>query len=244
MSHTISGTDAYPIPTTTVPDGGDPATATAGPIGIDTPLQAHEDAIATLAGRIGNRTSGNAEWAYPSARGRAVRVPALGGSASPYYVPPGGAATAVTAALWRQFDTIAAGAGPGGRDLVTPTGKVYTSLTFHTYVRQIDRLVMNGGTVVLASVRVTKGTAQAVATDRMSVEFYKTDLLGARTSIASQTANNAAGDETLTMVVTETIDLSSFMYYLAVTSSAGAAPGTDDFMLGGALNWNDPGPRN
>jgi hypothetical protein len=74
MAHTLTGTDAYPLPSTTVPDGGDPATATAGgPAPIDVPLQALEDKVTTALGRVGGN-AGTAEWAYPTPRARVQKI--------------------------------------------------------------------------------------------------------------------------------------------------------------------------
>jgi hypothetical protein len=249
MAHVITGTDAYPMPATTVPDGGDPATATAGgPAPIDVPLQAHEDKLATLAGRIGGETSGLNEWAYPSALGRSTRVPAVGGTPLTVYVDFGtGLTTPVPyGSGWRSHYLIAAGAGPGGRDIVSATGRVYCDKTLHTYERQLDRLIMPGGTMVSIEFRVVKGTAQATVSSRMVVTLYKVDLLGTITTIASGTSNALAGAETIFLLIAggEVYDQAGHMYYADVTSSVGAGPGTEDYFYGCNINWDDPGPRN
>jgi len=240
MSHALTPAAGYPITAATVPDDGDDANAAS----VQVAFQAHENSIATLAARVGGSSTGlTTEWAYPSAKGRATRIPAIGGTPSPVYVPPGGSILSATTGLWREHFVNASGAGPGGRDLVTTTGKVYTDYTFHEYVRPLE-LVMNGGTITLVEFRVTCGTAQATTSNRISVEFWKTDLLGTRTSIGSATEpSGTTGDKTIDVTVSESLDLSGHMYYLSVYSSAGCGT-SPDYILGYNINWTDPGPRN
>jgi hypothetical protein len=240
MAHDLTPTVAYPIPAITVPDDGDDANAAS----VQNGFQDAADGIATLAARLGGMSTGlTTEWSYPSAKGRSRRLCALGGSVSPVYVPPGGSASAAGAGAWRQHFLNASGAGPGGRDLITPTGKMYTDLTFHQYVKPLET-IMNGSTITLVEFRVTCGTTQGTSTNRIVVEFFKTDLLGTRTSIGSTTeSSGTTGDKTIDIVVSEVLDLSGHMYYLSVTSSAGAAT-SPDYILGYNVNSTDPGPRN
>lgn len=241
MAHELTPSVAYPIPTITVPDDGDDANAAS----VQNGFQDCANGIATLAARVGGSTTGlTTEWAYPSAKGRATRVGAVGGAPLPVYVDPGtGFVTPTDTNLWRHHYLVAAGAGPGGRDVVSPTGKVYTGLPLHTYQRPIDRMIMPGGTIVSVEVRVTKGTAQATTTSRMGWALYKINLAGTLTSVATGLANASSGDETIFAVVTEVYD-STQMYYLDVSSSIGADSSHPDFFVGANINWNDPGPRN
>lgn len=246
MSHDLTPSAAsYPVPAATVPDDGDDANAAS----VQLPFQQHEDALETIFSRLGGRSSGvGPEWNYPSTRGRNTRWNPLGGHALPVYVNVGGggAATAVDTKLWRPHYLVSAGAGPGGRDIITSTGKWYTGLPLHTYQRPVDRLVMPGGTITAVTFKVNKGTAQATSTSRVSVSFYKVDLLGSITTLATGTANSSSGDETITCTLgtPEVYSPSTHNYNIEVTSSVGASSSDPDYIYGGTFTWTDPGPRN
>lgn len=246
MAHVITGTDAYPLPPTTVPDGGDPATATiGGPAPIDVPLQALEDKVTTALGRIGG-LAGTTEWGYPVGvtQGRITLISPMSIEPSPVYVVPAGVATPVGLnTRWAPHYLNAAGAGPGGRDLITMTGKVYTSLTFHTGVLDLKGHTPSAGDIIQQfSFRVTTGSAQAVLTDRLTVSFVKRTLTGVQTFLATATSNALAATQTINLsALAETVG-NGDTYALHIESSAGAAPGTEDYVVSITMSWDQVVP--
>jgi hypothetical protein len=246
MAHVITGTDAYPLPTTTVPDGGDPATATAGgPAPIDVPLQAHEDKIATALGRIGG-TTGTAEWNYPVVRARTVFLPLMSARPGRYYVDDvSDAATLLTAAQaqgsgWGPIALVTVGAHPP-RDTVAEQFTWRCGITYQNIT--LDVRLAQGVIVTRIDCAVVCAAADADASQRIIFHFFKRNVAGAVTDLGSAAAPNAAGPQTISLVLgaAETLDTQNFTYHVVLRSS-GDNGVTDDEWHSCEIVCEEPGP--
>ena len=253
MAHDLTGTDSYPLPATTVPDGGDPATATAGgPAPIDVALQALEDKSATAFGRIGG-TTGADEWAYPSTRARTLYLPLSKARQSLSYVIPAGAATSLAESVtsngvsrgWCPYQTVSAGTGPGGRDVVSEQLKLITSLTFHGAIMEFGPELGQGNMITAVRVAVDPGSAQATSTDRMAIELIRVDRdTDTRTSLGTATANNTGAVQVISITgLTQVVHSEHDNYALIISSSTGAGGGTEDVIISALVEFDELGPR-
>lgn len=220
MPHNLTDSSTFTNPVPAPADGDNDAQAT-----FDPAFQALANRTKFLLDKaLGGYTS------WPQTQG--VTVSPVDIVPMPVYVVPGGAATAVALnTQWRAHYTNASGGGPGGRDLITPTGKVYTSLTFHTGTLSLKRHVPGGATITAITVSVVAGSAQATSTNRIAVELASYTA-GSRTTIASATCGSGAGAQDIALTsLGLAIDLAGQSYVLNITSSAGAGGGTEDYIV-------------
>jgi hypothetical protein len=241
MSHTLTPVPGYPIVPATVPDDGDDADAAS----VDGPLQTHDNGIATVAARVGG-VAGTSEWSHKPGQtfSRITLIsPQLIVPAN-VYVPPGGSAAAVALATrWGPDVLVAAGAGPGGRDLVTVTGKARTSLSFHTGVIEIGAQTPTAGDVLQSfSIRVTCGSANAAADDQMLIALVRRSSTGVQTTLGTVQGPATATTSTVNIAgLNETVGNGS-TYALHVTSSAGADASHLDYVVAITMTWDQVVP--
>lgn len=237
--HTLTGTDGYPLPDTDVPDDGDDADAAS----VEVPFQALEDKVATALGRVGG-PDGTAEWTQHTPQARLTTIsPVLMRAASTYVIPAGASTAVGLQSRWSLHYLNAAGTGPGGRDVLTQTGKMYTSLPFHQGILELGGHTPTAGDVITAVyIGIDPGSAQATTTDRMAWSLVKRTSSGTQTSVASGTSDNTANAQTVSATgLTETVG-SGDSYSLHITSSTGATGGTEDFVTSVILGWNQVRP--
>lgn len=107
--------------------------------------------------------------------------------------------------------------------------------------------VLPSGCIVTSIVfRVFPGAVRAAPADRMLFTLYRDNGTSALpTTLATTTDNGAFAEQdvTMTLGVAETLDYTSFVYWILVNASSGAVP-ADDAFYSATIHYKDPGPRN
>lgn len=119
----------------------------------------------------------------------------------------------------------------------------------YSVIAKLDLAEVLPGDCILKNVvfRVLPGAVRPAVPTRMQFALYRSVGTSAvPVQLNPATNDNGANAEqnvTMTLTVPETLDFTSFDYWLVVYSASAAVPG-DDFLFGATLNYDDQGPRN
>lgn len=190
----------------------------------------------------------NEEHTYQTAKDRYLIVPALAVTSGRKKVVAGVSGDATLDEGWRQAETVLAGAGPGGRDLVQPQAAVQCIAPFVNGLIDLGPYLRTGMVVKSLEFYIDPGTANATADDRMQMGFYEIDpSLGTPSALETDITDDgtvASQARVQTISPTITVNRATRGYFAYIRSSATAAGGAVDKFFGLKIRVDDPGPRN
>lgn len=190
----------------------------------------------------------NEEHTYQVAKDRYISVPGFAFASGRKKVVAGVSADATLDEGWRPYETVLAGAGPGGRDLIQLQAQAQCAAPFVYGILDLGPYLRTGMVLKEITFHIDPGTANATADNRMQMGVYGINPSGggvtALETDITDDGTNASQARVQVISPTITVNRVPNAYFAMVRSSSTAAGGAIDRIAGLVLRVDDPGPRN